>query len=85
MDDLAEALGRFRLALVVEAHYVVGGAGSLVSEVVAERGLGCRVRRCAVRIPAGGVTGSQAYLNAAHGISSASVVETALEELEALK
>jgi transketolase len=85
MDDLAEALGRFRLALVVEAHYVVGGGGSLVSEVVAERGLGCRVRRCAVRTPAGGVTGSQAYLNAAHGISSAGIVEMALEGLEALK
>jgi transketolase len=85
VDDLAGALGRFRLALVVEAHYVIGGVGSLVSEVVAERGLGCRVRRCGVRHPPTGVTGSQAYLNAANGISSASVVEAALEELQALK
>jgi len=85
VDDLAGALGRFRLALVVEAHYVVGGVGSLVSEVVAERGLGCRIVRCGVRTSPGGVTGSQAYLNAVHGIASASVVETALEELRALK
>jgi transketolase len=84
-DDLAGALGRFRLALVVEAHYVVGGVGSLVSEVIAERGLDCRVVRCGVRAAPSGITGSQAYLNAIHGIASASVVETALEELRALK
>jgi transketolase len=83
--DLVEALGRFPLTLVVEAHYAVGGVGSLVSEVVAERGIGCRVLRCGVRNPPAGITGSQAYLNAVSGISSEGVVATALEGLRALK
>ncbi|MGA9994209.1 MAG: transketolase C-terminal domain-containing protein, partial [Pyrinomonadaceae bacterium] len=46
VDDLADALSRFSVALTVEAHYLTGGVGSLVSEVVAERGLNCRVVRC---------------------------------------
>src|SRR5262249_58513430 len=45
LEDLVEALSRFRAVLTVEAHSVVGGLGSLVSEVVAERGLHCRVVR----------------------------------------
>ena len=39
---------RVPLALTIESHYLVGGVGSLVSEVVAEAGLGCRVVRCGV-------------------------------------
>ena len=50
IDDLVEVLSRFRLALTIEAHYVVGGIGSLVSEVIAEGGLSCRVVRCGVRV-----------------------------------
>src|SRR5262249_31075075 len=34
--DLVSALTHFRLALTVEAHYVCGGLGSLVAEVIAE-------------------------------------------------
>ena len=41
------------LAVTVEAHYLSGGLGSLVSEVVAESGLGCRVVRCGVAGPPG--------------------------------
>jgi transketolase len=48
VDDLAEALARVPIAVTVEAHYVNGGLGSLVAEVIAERGLGCRLVRCAV-------------------------------------
>ena len=41
-------LGRVRVALTVESHYLVGGVGSLVCEVVAEQRLDCRVVRCGV-------------------------------------
>lgn len=78
LDDLVKVLGRFRLALTVEAHYIVGGLGSLVSEVVAEHGLNCRVVRCGVRATPDGVSGSQSYLYHVHGLSSERLVETAL-------
>ena len=81
VEDLAEVVSRFRLALTVEAHYVVGGVGSLVSEVIAERGLHCRVVRCAVKTTPNGVSGSQGYMHRMHGLSSEMLVMTALQAL----
>src|SRR5688500_15694690 len=43
VDDLAGVLGRFPLAITAEAHYRVGGIGSLVAEVIAEREIKCRL------------------------------------------
>jgi len=80
-DDIAAALANVRVALTVEAHYANGGLGSLVAEVVAERGIGCRLRRCAVRATPDGVSGSQRYMHQAHGLSREALVETALEAL----
>jgi transketolase len=82
VDDLAEALSRFRVALTVEAHYINGGIGSFVSEIVAEQGLNCRVVRCGVRTTPNGVSGSQDYLHHMHGISSEALIETALRQLQ---
>jgi transketolase len=77
-DDLAATLGSFQTVLTVEAHSVTGGLGSLVSEVVAERGLGCRVVRCgAAGHSATAAGGSESYLNEAHGISRAGLVRMA--------
>ena len=45
INDMVAALSRFSVALTVENHYLVGGIGSLVSEVVAEYGIDCRVVR----------------------------------------
>ncbi len=78
-DDLAAALSRFPVAITVEAHYVVGGLGSLVSEVVAERGLPCRIVRCGVREHPAGASGSEAHMHALHGLTSDAVVAAALE------
>jgi len=80
-EDIAAALGNVPAALTVEAHYANGGLGSLVSEVVAERGIRCRVRRCAVRTTPDGVSGSQRFMHQAHGLSREALVETALAAL----
>lgn len=81
VDDLAALLARLPLALTVEAHYVIGGLGSLVSEVIAERALPCRLVRCAVKTTPDGISGSQAYMYREHGLSSERLAETALEAL----
>ncbi len=83
VDDLIALLARFPLVLAIEAHYVVGAVGSLVSEVVAERGLGCRVLRCGIRTTPDGISGSQSYLYSTHGLSSNALVATARHELAA--
>jgi transketolase len=85
VSDLIEILSQFPLALTVEAHYCVGGVGSLVAEVVAEAGLPCRVVRCGVRTSPEGVTGSQRYMQHVHGLSSDRLVATALEVLKPIQ
>lgn len=81
VEDIALALSRFSVALTVEAHYTVGGVGSLVAEVAAERGTSCRVVRCGVKHPGSAMTGSHDYLNNLHGLSCSTLVETAWRAL----
>ena len=81
INDIAEMLSRFPAALTVEAHYTVGGLGSLVSEIAAERAINCRVVRCGVSQAPDGTTGSSDYLNHLHGISARALVETAWRTL----
>jgi transketolase len=80
--DLAEQLADVRLALSVEAHYVNGGLGSLVAEVIAEAGLACRLVRAGLRTTPAGVTGSRDYLLERHGLSAAGLAASAIAELE---
>ena len=75
VGDLAAALARYSHVLTVEAHYRVGGVGSLISEIVAERGIGCRVVRCGVKDHPDGTTGEQDFLLERDGLSSAALAE----------
>ena len=79
--DLADLLAQFPLALTVEAHSIVGGLGSLVSEVIAERGIGCRIVRCGVRTQPDGISGSQAFMHQVHSLSPDALCKTAIEAL----
>jgi transketolase len=81
-DDLRALLSRYPLAITAEAHYVTGGVGSLVAEVVAEAGIACRVIRCGVRETPSGITGSTSYFYDQHGISAAQIVQTAQGALQ---
>ena len=82
VEDLTELLSRFGTVLTIEAHYENGGLGSLVAEVAAEHGSGCRVTRCAVRELPGGVSGSREFLYRRHGLDAESLCETALRCLQ---
>jgi transketolase len=79
--DLAAALGRFPVAVSVEGHYVTGGLGSLAAEVIAEAGLACRLTRCGVRRGTEGVSGSEGWLAAQHGLSVEGLVSSARDAL----
>jgi transketolase len=80
--DLVSTLGRFDVALTVEAHYRDGGLGSLVCEVVAESGIGCRVVRRAIREIEPGVSGSEPFLYESHGLSAAALADAAVAAVE---
>lgn len=77
LEDLAAALGRFKHAVTVEAHYAAGGLYSLVSEIVAQNGLGVRIERCAIEHSPDGLTGSQSFLYEKFGISACAVARKA--------
>jgi transketolase len=80
-EDLAALLDSVPLAVTVEAHYAVGGVGSLVAEVVADRGLSARVVRCGVTAMPGGAVGSSQHMRARHGLTAEAVAERALAAL----
>jgi transketolase len=82
IDDLIAALSGVSLTLSVEAHYVTGGVGSLVAEVIAEHGLGCRLIRAGAKTAPAGVSGSLAYMHEQLGISPQRLSDRVLEALQ---
>jgi transketolase len=82
IDDLKEALSQFRLAVTVEAHYITGGLGSMVSEIIAESGIHCRLIRCGIENQMDGFVGSQQYLYNKYGISSKMITSRVTEAFQ---
>lgn len=80
-DDIAEMLDGLPLAVTLEAHYLTGGLGSFVAEVIAERGLDCRLLRRGIADMPRGETGSPAYLYERAGLSAAEIARTATDTL----
>jgi transketolase len=77
VEDLAHFLARASGVVTVEAHVVAGGLGAQVAEVIAERGLSCRLRIHAVRRSPDGRSGSQAGLWRKHELDHESLVRSA--------
>lgn len=82
LEDLTDLLERCRLAVTVEAHYVDGGLGSLVAELVAERGLDCRLLRRGVDVVPRGMTGEPSSLLRAFGLTADQLVEAVVDQLQ---
>jgi transketolase len=82
VEDLAAMLADVRLALSAEAHYVNGGVGSLVAEVIAEQQLHCRLVRAGLRSTPVGVTGERPYLYDRYGISPSKLAAAAAASLD---
>jgi transketolase len=74
--DIIALLGRASLAVTVETHYVTGGLGSLVAEIIAEAGLGCRLVRAGVDVVPDTYSGSQRYMERRFGLDANSLVRT---------
>lgn len=81
-EDLAALLPAFPLVMTAEIHYTVGGLGSLVAEIIAEKGIASRLVRCGIKSMPDGLSGSLQYLYDKHGLSDKALAETALKELD---
>ena len=80
-DDLRRLLSGFRVAVTVEEHYVTGGLGSAVAELIAGEGIACKLTRCGIS----GMTlesGSQSYLRRLHGLAPEAIAERALSAVQ---
>jgi transketolase len=80
--DLVALLSNVPLSVTIEAHYINGGIGSLVSEVIAENNLRCHLVRYGISTISHGVSGSQAYLHDLYGLTPAAIVETTLQAMQ---
>lgn len=83
VEDLRELLAPFSTAITVEGHYVTGGLGSIIAEVIAEAGIGCRLVRLGVKSASDGLSGSLQYLLRKHGLSKEAIVAAARMALDA--
>jgi transketolase len=81
-EDLVRALAGVPLALSVEAHYTVGGVGSMAAEMIAEHGLPCRLLRAGADRAPVGITGSLEYMHDRLGISATRLTERVLGAIE---
>jgi transketolase len=78
VDDLISLLASVPVAMSVEAHYITGGLGSLLAEVIAEQGLGTRLLRAGVRGLPTGISGSRAYMQEQLGLTPESLAARVL-------
>lgn len=79
VEDLASLLKKYKAVVTVEAHYLNGGMGSLVAEVIAENSLDCRLKRLAIRNLSDGVYGSESFMHKKNKISADDIVQAVLE------
>lgn len=83
---LVELLELFPLTYTLEAHFITGGLGSLVSEIIAEHGcIKTRLVRCGVHAVPDGISGSQKFLYEKYGISSGALVRSIIKEYKEKK
>ena len=74
VEELAE---RFSLIVTAEEHNVIGGFGSAVCEIVAEKGTGCRIRRIGLQDCFTSVVGDQQYLRKVYDMDAEAIAKRA--------
>lgn len=77
-ESLIELTARFSVVVTVEAHMQTGGIGSLVSEIVAEVGIQCRVVRLGVKELENHLLGDNDYMLRKHKLDADGIVQTVL-------
>jgi transketolase len=79
---LIEVLSRFKNVFTLEAHYLTGGIGSLIAEIVAENQLSIRLTRFCFNTMPNDTVGSEASIRALHNLSAEKVARRIQKILE---
>ena len=80
LEGIREALRRAKFAVTLESHYVNGGLGSYVAELIAEEGLACRIVRRGVTSTPAGICGSERYMNERYGMLPQQIASVVRDE-----
>lgn len=70
VSDLIEALSSFKCVFTLESHYITGGIGSLVAEIVADHNISVQIVRLGFDSMLNNSLGSAAFLHDLHGLSA---------------
>lgn len=76
---ITDSLSRTGLAITVEEHSQHGGIGSLISEIIAENGIQCRLKRLGFPEGEFAVSGPRSEMRQHIGIDAAGIALTAVE------
>lgn len=79
VKDIEEFVARGSAVVTVEEHYREGGLGSLVAEVAAGLGAGCKVMRLGVSDLASALAGSTRFLRERNGLSAEGIARAVRE------
>jgi transketolase len=71
---LAKLMEGFSLVASIENHFHCGGLGSMVAEIIADHGLGCRLLRFGASDKIDGRSGSTDYMHRQVGLSATTMV-----------
>ncbi|HCI6803547.1 TPA: transketolase family protein [Klebsiella quasipneumoniae subsp. similipneumoniae] len=72
--DLADALKDIDCVITVEEHNVNGGIGSIVAEIIAEAGLGSKLKRLGIPDGDYAIAADRKDMRAYHGLDAAGIV-----------
>lgn len=73
-EQLVDVIKKYSSVITVEAHYVNGGVGSIVSEIITDNNLSIRLTRLAVKQQVDGLFGDQRFMHKKYMISSDDIV-----------
>ncbi len=73
LSEIKNLLETHDFAVTVEAHYLSGGIGSMVAEIIAENGLKCRLKRMAVNHLSDGVYGDEKFMYTKNNLDAKSI------------
>lgn len=74
-NDIIEILKRYEVVITLEAHYANNGIGSLIAEIIAENGLGCKLKRMAISDTEFDLLGSPDFMYRSHNLDLDSILK----------
>jgi transketolase len=79
LEEIKDLLQKYDSALTVESHYLSGGIGSMIAEIIAENAIKCKLKRMGVRSLSDGVYGSEKFMYKRNFLSAEDIEKNVVE------